>query len=103
METRVGKGPAVGYEDELVICYRMEAINGTVIYDNVTDTVVAGRMQPTRGLDAALRTLREGSKAWVILPSEQAYGVAGDGDRVPSRTVIIYNIVSINKFHLNKS
>ncbi len=92
METRVGKGPAVGYEDELVIRYRMEAINGTVIYDNVTDTVVAGRMQPTRGLDAALRTLREGSKAWVILPSEQAYGVAGDGDRVKSRMILVYEV-----------
>lgn len=92
METRVGKGPAVGYEDEVVIRYRMEAINGTVIYDNVTDTVVAGRMQPTRGLDAALRTLREGSKAWVILPSEQAYGVAGDGDRVKSRMILVYEV-----------
>ena len=51
---------------------------------------MAGHLQPTRGLDAALRTLAEGSKAKVILPSEQAYGIVGDGDRIRTRTVLVY-------------
>lgn len=92
LETRRGNGSKVGYEDMVIISYRMEAINGAVIYDNLRDTVVAGRMQPTRGLDAALRTLSEGSKAKVILPSEQAYGVAGDGNRVTSRMILVCDV-----------
>lgn len=92
VETHGSHGPQVGYEDTVAIRYSVEAINGTVIYSNLCDTVVSGRLQPTRGLDAALRTLGEGSKAVVILPSEQAYGVAGDGDRVKSRMVLIYNV-----------
>lgn len=92
METQRGKGPQVEYEDTVGIRYRVEAINGTVIYSNQAEVVVAGHMQPNRGLDAAVRTLRQGSRARVILPSEQAYGVAGDGDRIKSRMVLVYDV-----------
>lgn len=92
METRHGKGPQIGYEDVVTINYSVEAINGAVVYDNIQDTVVAGRLQPTRGLDAALLTLSKGSRATVILPSEQAYGVAGDGNRVKSRMILVCNV-----------
>jgi FKBP-type peptidyl-prolyl cis-trans isomerase len=70
----------------------VEAINGTPIYNNVEETVVSGQLQPNRGMDAALRTLCQGSRARVVLPSEQAFGVAGDGDRVKSRMVLIYDV-----------
>lgn len=88
--------------DTVAICYHVETLGGEVIYDNASDTVVAGRIGRTRGyapqgLDAALRSLSYGSKAWVILPSEQAYGVVGDGDRIGSRTVLVYRIDKIEK------
>lgn len=99
METTKGKGSQVGYEDTVSLTYSVEAINGTVIYQNLSATVVAGRMQPTRGLDDALRTLRQGSSAVVILPSEQAYGVAGDGDRIKSRMILVckVNVLEVKK------
>lgn len=99
VETRRGKGAAIDYEDTVSLRYRVEAINGTVVYNSVSDTVVAGHLQPTRGLDAALRTLAAGSTACVILPSEQAYGVAGDGKRVGGRMVLIYTVevLEVNK------
>lgn len=101
METRHGQGPAVNYDDTVTIGYSVAAISGTVIYKHVQDTVVAGRMQPTRGLDEAIRTLSEGSTAHVILPSEQAYGVAGDGDRVKSRMILICDVevLKVRKFN----
>ena len=96
MEMGIGKwnvksGP-VDFEDTVAIEYDVEAINGNVIYSGVRDTVVAGRLQPTRGLDAALRTLSHGSHAVVILPSEQAYGVVGDGDRISTRMILVYKV-----------
>lgn len=96
MVTEEGKGNAVKPDEVLIITYRLEAINGAVIYDNVTDTVVAGRLEPTRGLDAALLTLRHGSRASVILPSEEAYGVVGDGDRIGQRMVLVYDVKVMN-------
>ena len=87
-----GRGNAVKPDETLIISYRVEAINGTVIYNNVLDTVVAGRLQPTRGLDAAILTLRHGSHARVILPSDEAYGVVGDGNRIGQRMVLVYDV-----------
>ena len=92
MRTEAGSGGAVDYEDTVAITYRLEALSGQVVYSHVADTVVAGKLQPTRGLDAALRTLHRGDRATVIVPSEQAYGVLGDGNRVSSRMVLIYDI-----------
>ena len=82
----------IAAEDEVVVEYRLEALNGKVIYDSRCDTVTVGRLKPTRGLDSALRLLHYGSTARVIVPSEQAYGVLGDGDRIGSRMVLVYEL-----------
>jgi FKBP-type peptidyl-prolyl cis-trans isomerase len=101
-ERRVESGK-IDYEDVVAIEYDVESISGQVVYSNVQDTVTVGRMQPTRGLDAALRTLAPGQQAVVILPSEQAYGVVGDGDRIGSRMILIYKIHKIEKRTTNTS
>jgi FKBP-type peptidyl-prolyl cis-trans isomerase len=92
METHRGSGAAIGYEDTVAVSYSVEALNGTLVYDHRRDTVVAGHLKPTRGFDAALRTLHRGSTARIILPSEQAYGVVGDGERISTRMVLVYNV-----------
>ncbi len=92
METRQGTGKAIDYEDSVSVRCRIEAINGGVIYENLEENFVAGRHQTTVGLDAAVRELRRGSQAVAIVPSEAAYGVGGDGDRINTRVVLIYHI-----------
>lgn len=92
MVTRQGQGAVIGYEDTVDILYRVENLAGKVIYDSVQEQVVAGHLKPTRGLDAAIRTLRRGAEAKVILPSEQAYGVVGDTEKIGSRVVLIYTV-----------
>jgi FKBP-type peptidyl-prolyl cis-trans isomerase len=92
METEHGHGPQVNYEDTVTLHYSVEALEGAVIYDSVETTVVAGRMEPVPGLDAAVRTLREGSRAKVILPSEQAYGVPGDGNRIGHSMELLFDV-----------
>jgi len=92
MKTEEGNGDMLDYEETAVIDYRVETLGGDIVYEHVTDTVVIGRLEPTRGVDAALRTMRRGDKATVILPSEQAYGVVGDGNRIGSRMVLVYKI-----------
>ena len=94
-----GGGNAIGPEDTVVVGYRLEALDGTPFYTRQTDTLVVGHREVTQALDDLLLQLNVGSKAWLIAPSNTAYGVAGDGDRVPSRTIVIYNIETINKFH----
>ena len=103
MVTTDSKQKNIDFEDVVAIEYDVESIGGQKVYSHVQDTVVAGRLQPTRGLDAALRTLRPGQQAVVILPSEQAYGVVGDGDRIGSRMILVYKINKIKRINNNTS
>lgn len=86
------RGAAIGYDDTVAITYSVEALNGSTVYSMQYDTVTVGRLKPNRGIDAALRTLHRGSQARIILPSEQAYGVVGDGARIGSRMVLVYDL-----------
>ena len=92
MKTEEGRGPEATYDDTVIVRYMVKNIADVMVYENVEDTVVIGRLQPTRGLDMALRTLNEGCRAWVVLPSDQAYGVIGDGDLIGKRWILIYDL-----------
>ncbi len=92
VETRAGLGSGIMPDDTLHIKYRLETIGGDIVYTERTETVVAGRQQPTAGLDAALARLHRGSEATVLVPSALGYGVAGDGDRIASRMVLVYKL-----------
>lgn len=92
-----GQGAAIQADDTVVVTYRLEALDGTPIYRHQTDTMVVGRREVTPALDDLLEELTYGSTCWMIAPSNSAYGVVGDGDRVASRTVIVYDIQAIKK------
>lgn len=98
-ETQHGAGPAINPEDVVEVTYRLEALDGTPFYKHQKDTLTVGHREVTVALDDYLQQTTCGSKACIIAPSNSAYGVVGDGDRVPSRTVIIYYIESINNLY----
>ena len=91
-EYEVGNGNVVGYEDSVCVEYSVEAINGRKIYDDVSECFVAGRRQQMIGLDQAVLHLHFGSRARVILPSALAYGIGGDGDRIPKSTILVLDV-----------
>ena len=84
------------FGDTVELRYNVESIGGEPIYNNLCDTVVIGRAQPNRGVDEALLYLAIGDKATVIVPSEQAFGVIGDGNRITSRMILVYKITINN-------
>ena len=92
-----GDGAQVAAQDNVEVTYRLEALDGTPIYTHQIDTLEVGKRQVTPALDDMLQQVRYGSKVWLIAPSNSAYGVVGDGDRVQPRTVIIYNVTNIKK------
>lgn len=91
-EYQKGAGSKIEYEDSVTIIYSVEALNGTKIYNERKETLVVGRHQTVTGIDAVLLELHRGSRSHIILPSEAAYGVVGDGDRIPTRTVLVYDL-----------
>lgn len=95
---RDGSGAPVRNDDTVAVTYRLETLDGTRLYSKQVDTLVVGRMQVTRALDDLLALMHydAGSvDAVLIAPSNSAYGVTGDGDRVASRMVIVYKIKNI--------
>lgn len=95
LEFNPNYGRQIADEDTVRLTYTLTTLTGQTIYKDQPCEVVVGRHQPTVGLDIALHSLHYGSHAFVVVPSAVGYGVAGDGDRVPARTVLCYD-VSIN-------
>lgn len=91
-----GSGSSVQPDDRVVVTYRLEGLDGEPFYTRQRDTINVGRREATPALDAVVQRLRYGTQRTVaVAPSNSAYGVPGDGDRVKSRTVVVYLISDI--------
>jgi len=45
------------------------------------------------GLEEGILLLRVGDKATFIMPPHLAHGLQGDGDRIPARSIIMYDVL----------
>ena len=88
-EYRKGNGKKIEFEDSVHIRYDIEAINGKLIYKEIEENYVAGRRRQVIGLDQAVMQLSHGSRAKIILPSNLAYGIGGDGDRITQSAILV--------------
>lgn len=75
--------------------YSMHLLTGDLVYSSDNDglkqfRIGRGGVEP--GLEEAVLLLRQGDKARFILPSHLAYGVPGDGARIPTRATIVYDV-----------
>ena len=87
-ETLLSAGDRVSLE------YECSMLDGTLCYSSERDgnmSIVIGNTDIPTGLDAALRMLGNNAEALVILPNSLAYGLVGDGNRIPSRAALIYS------------
>ena len=90
-EAKIGK--------TVVINYKINLLDGTACYSSENDgpkkfTIGQGGVES--GLEEGILLLKVGEKAKFILPSHLAYGLLGDGDKIPSHVVIIYEVELIN-------
>lgn len=92
-----GETPVEG--STAIINYELLLMDGTLCYSSDssgTKGIKLGKGQAENGLDEALRLLRVGDKARIIIPSHLAFGLMGDGDKIPSHAVLIYNLELID-------
>lgn len=72
---------------------KVELINGFVCYDSKDEgffEIQLGKSNAPNGLEEGLLLMREGEKALFILPSHLAFGLLGDQDKIPSRSILLY-------------
>lgn len=75
--------------------YTVSLLEGNVCYssrESEPKQFVIGKGNVEAGLEQAILLLREGSKARFILPPHLAHGLPGDGNKIPARAIIIYEV-----------
>lgn len=93
---KTGSGKEVEWEDTIRVVYSLEALNGKTFYSAQDESLVVGHNKSTVGLESAVLGMRRGSNARLIVPSDLGYGVVGDGDRVSSRAVLVYDLTILD-------
>lgn len=84
-------------EDGLIalITFKTSLLDGTVLYSSEefgTRELYLGHNQDEAGLNEGIMLMKKGEKARFVLPPHLAFGVPGDGFRVPYNSVLVYEI-----------
>lgn len=93
--SHAGTGDSIKSGMTVSLKYKLSLIDGTVCYNS--DSIglkifTVGRGEVEKGLDMGLQMMRIGDKAKLILPPHLAFGILGDGKKIPARAIIIYNL-----------
>jgi FKBP-type peptidyl-prolyl cis-trans isomerase FkpA len=81
------------------INYRVSLLDGTVCYGSDSlgpKTFKIGMGSVESGIEEGILLLREGDRARFILPPHLAHGLVGDDNKIPARSIIIYDVELIS-------
>jgi len=76
--------------------YKVSLLDGTVCYDSDSLGVKQFRLGKggvESGLEEGTLLLHVGDKATFIMPPHLADGLQGDGNKIPARSIIIYDVI----------
>ncbi len=92
-----GSGPLAKDGDQVRYEYDCRLLNGTPCYSG-TETTRLGYSDIAGGITEGLRLMPQSSSYVFIVPPYLAYGLTGDGNKIPGRAILLYNIrvISIN-------
>lgn len=82
-------------KSKVVIAYSVSLLNGVECYNSDNDGLKQfeiGKAQVESGLEQGLCMMHKGEKAILIIPSHLAYGLAGDGNKIPKKATLVYNV-----------
>ena len=90
-----GTGEYLADKDRVDMDYECTLLDGTPCYSSTElgpKVIILGSTSLESGLDQGLRMLKPGGEALFILPPFMAYGLPGDGKKIPSRAIIVYSV-----------
>lgn len=97
-----GNGGKLFNGDIITIDYTESLLDGTLCTattGKVPRSFKLGYAEITRGLDEGIAHMQIGDSARFIFPPNIAYGLAGDGARIPARAVIICHVRLLSKLN----
>lgn len=95
-----GKGNKIEDGQNVVVEYIVTKINGDTLYTTKKklEEFTVSNSEKESGLHEAIKLLKPGAKAIIVLPAHRAHGISGDMDKIPPLTTVIYNITVKNSF-----
>lgn len=95
-----GVGEFFKDNDRIDFEYECSLLDGTRCYSSKElgpKEIILGRSELPAGLNEGLNLLKPGGEAIFIIPPFLAYGLIGDGKKIPPRATIVYNIHNVSK------
>jgi len=91
------KTDGIKAEDGLIalFSYKTSMLDGTEVYTSEefgNRELYLGHNQEESGLNEGILMMKKGEKARFIMPPHLAFGVPGDGFRVPYYTILVYEV-----------
>ena len=96
-----GNGRNFTDRDKVIMEYECSLLDGTFIYSSKErglKEVVLGSTRIEPGLDQGLRMLKPAGEAIFIIPPFLGWGLPGDGEKIPPRAVLVYNIKIVSNY-----
>ena len=92
-----GKAPKITDGNEVEYEYIISLLNGNVLYkfDEPKTFIVSGS-EEISGLHYAIKHVGCGGSAKFIFPPQLAYGLMGDMNKVPARSIVVYDVKVTN-------
>lgn len=97
--TESGEGPLADYARYVELEFSVYLLNGDLVYSSREEGSLqfrVGHGGAVPGLDEGVRKLNQGAKAVFVIPYHLAHGIQGDGQNIPARATIVYEVELIN-------
>jgi FKBP-type peptidyl-prolyl cis-trans isomerase FkpA len=86
-----GRGEDIKTGDNVTYDFECSLINGNPCYSG-TNSLRVGFEGVERGVTEGIQLMKTGSEYIFIIPPYLAYGITGDGGKIPGRSILIYRI-----------
>lgn len=100
MITKKGDGKELAHREQVAkVEYKISLLDGTLCYSSEKDgpkEFVIGKDNIESGLHEGIQYLHVGDEAIFILPSHLAHGLMGDGNKIPPKASVLYEIKLIS-------
>ena len=90
-----GTGPKAKKRQLITLNYKVSLLDGTLCYSSDKDGVKVfeiGHGGVESGLEEGVLMLNKGAKAMFIMPPYLAHGLLGDENKIPTRSIIVYEV-----------
>jgi FKBP-type peptidyl-prolyl cis-trans isomerase len=92
MILKEGAGAVVKDGSQVECRCTVRLLDGTLCYAQQRRSFTVGRSGEIMGLHKALLHLKEGTEARFIFPPHLACGLPGDGDKIPARAILLFDV-----------